>query len=277
MNVWCWASSFLFLTFLFMTSTLHGLLSDQAAHAQTHTRAYCWKPKNSGAKSQRTTMQKHSINVIRGGKKESHIMLECLQNALLFTSSILFFSLFSCTLSIILALESGKKRVVVVVVVGDISCEWCPSLVTLKLFNPNTTTIKLTANPNHQSSIQSLYIGVIQCCCHSLYLSDLSFSCCHVLYFDIHFSWSPFTLMSHPSEKNHHISKWKCFKFFDAGVQMSAGNDKIKASNVFFLQLCGLIAQLFWCGFSPSCTVICVSFYSATECNFQGSNSSDYS
>lgn len=65
-----------------------------------------------------------------------------------FHSSILFFSLFSCTLSFILALESGKKRLVVGVVVGNISCEWCPCLVTLEvLFNPNPIPIKPLTQP----------------------------------------------------------------------------------------------------------------------------------
>lgn len=57
-----------------------------------------------------------------------------------FHSSILSFSLFSRTLSLILALESGKKRVVVVeVVLGNISCDLCPSHVTPEL--PNLTPI----------------------------------------------------------------------------------------------------------------------------------------
>ncbi len=37
MNVWCWASSLLSLTFLFVTSTLLGLLFDRAKLAQAHT------------------------------------------------------------------------------------------------------------------------------------------------------------------------------------------------------------------------------------------------
>lgn len=81
-----------------------------------------------------------------------------------FHSSVLFFSLFSCTLSPILALESGKERVVVVVVLGNISCEWCPSSVTPELlFNPNPTPIK----PLTQTTSHPLCIGVIQCCCYS--------------------------------------------------------------------------------------------------------------
>lgn len=66
-----------------------------------------------------------------GGKKEK--ATSCLNVFKMLCFSLLLFcsfSLFSCTLSLILALESGKKRVVVVVVVvGNISCEWRPSLV----------------------------------------------------------------------------------------------------------------------------------------------------
>lgn len=104
--------------------------------------------------------KKHSINVI-WEKKTHHawMSLKCFA----FYSSILFFSLFSRTLSLILALDSGKRRVVVVVVLGNISCEWCPSLVTTELlFNSNPTPVKLLT----QTTSHPLYIDVLQCCCY---------------------------------------------------------------------------------------------------------------
>lgn len=133
MNVWCWVSSFLSLTFLFMTSTLHGLLFDWAAY--THERSHSWKRKNLKALVPSRSVQPCKQHQCHMEKKESHIMLEPSSKCFAFHSSVLFFSLFSCTLSPILALESGKERavVVVVVVVGNISCEWCPSSVTPEL------------------------------------------------------------------------------------------------------------------------------------------------
>lgn len=135
-----------------------------------------------------------------------------------FHSSILFFSLFSCTLFPILALESGKERVVVVVVVGNISCEWCPSSVTPELlFNPNPAPIK----PLTQTTSHPLYIGVIQCCCHSVcgrgfvtLLSRVVFRDCHSIVADHH---SPYFLArlrksSYVQQENVFMSRCRCGK-----------------------------------------------------------------
>lgn len=130
----------------------------------TQTNTHSRKPRNTWP-SCSVQPCKSTASMSYGEKKESHIMLECLQDALLFTLLFCSFPCFSCTLSPILALESGKKRVVVVVVVGNISCEWCPSPVTPELmFNHSPTPIK----PLTQTTSHPLYISVIQCCCYSV-------------------------------------------------------------------------------------------------------------
>lgn len=131
--VWCWASSFLF-PYLSVYDIDIAWFAFWLGCAHTHSqkKRKNLEPLAPCRRRQRTTMQKHSINVIqRGGKKEK--ATSCLNVFKMLCFSLLLFcsfSLFSCTLSLILALESGKKRVVVVVVVvGNISCEWRPSLV----------------------------------------------------------------------------------------------------------------------------------------------------
>lgn len=71
------------LPFCFMTSTLHGSLLSGCTCTQTHTRVkilLSWS----------AIMQSHSISIIwictkKKNPEKSHVMLECFQNALLFT------------------------------------------------------------------------------------------------------------------------------------------------------------------------------------------------
>lgn len=121
MNLWCWASSFLSLTFLFMTSTLHGLLFDWAAYTQAHTHVNL----KTFVPSHSRQPRKSTASMSYGNKRKPHHAWMS-SKSFAFQSSVMFFSLFSCTLFLTLALESGKKRVVpVVVTVGNISCELC--------------------------------------------------------------------------------------------------------------------------------------------------------
>lgn len=70
-NAWCWASSLIFLTFPFMTSTLHGLLLYWAAyiHTKQHTGHTHGKPGNISSLVV-CNHAKSTASMSYGGKKE---------------------------------------------------------------------------------------------------------------------------------------------------------------------------------------------------------------
>lgn len=255
MNVWCWESPSLSSPFCLWHRHRIVRFFDRAARRHARTENL----KNTGVWSQNVTSQK---------KKSPHHAWMSSKCFAFHSSSFFFLSLFSCTLSIVLALESGKKRLVVRVVVGNISCEWCPCLVTPEvLFNLNPSPITLlTQNTSHPLSI-----GVIHRCCCCLW------NCfCYVYFlllrFEIYFSWLPFTLFSHPAKKIITPAKTKLYLFLDAGVEKRQSccqwenNCSACVSFCFVLFLLQNFPQfeLWWI----------IPWLFCWQCNFQGSNTS---
>lgn len=194
-------------------------------------------------------------------------MLECLQNALLFTLLFCSFPCFPAPCPLILALESGKKRVVVGVVVGNISCEWCPCL----NCDPSTTVhtelyTHKAANPNHKSPIVRWRHPLVAVCGIRFVALPLSHVFCRCCILRSIFSWSPVTLFSQPTKKIITSAKWKCiYSLMWAWKRGShAGNEKIRATLVFCFVLVFFFADFsfiwvvwnnnpltFWCGSVP--------------------------
>lgn len=163
---------------------------------------------------------------------------------------VLFF-LFSCILSLILALESGKKRVVVVVpvVVGKRSVNGVSSLWPCELFfNPKPTLIR----PLTQTTSHSLDIDVIQCCCFSVrgsVFDPFAVTCC--------------IFRSSSSSSLHfltHTCSWNlCLLFWCRCAKETVLLDIRKYKQLF----CGAVFQ-FWVVWSNLLTFWCSFFLCGT-------------